>query len=143
MTVCLAAADAARLARAAERAWPEEACALLEGTRGGVRVAVAGVHLADNVAADRVRQFEVDPRRLLALHRALRAGPTELVGVWHSHPDGSADLSETDRAHAFESGFVWLLTPVRDRRTTGIVAFRAERGRGGVRFIPMDLELRR
>lgn len=122
------AADLRSLEELAEAAWPLEACALLEGTRDGgpaaFTVTVTRVHPAGNVAERPAREFEADPRVLFRLHRDLRDGPTELVGVWHSHPDGSAELSATDRARAWDSALVWLLTPVIDRRAAATSAFR-------------------
>lgn len=68
--------------------------------------------MADNIAGDRRARFEVDPRLLLRLHRTLRDGGTGLVGVWHSHPDGPAVPSATDRAMAWDDTLVWVITPV-------------------------------
>ena len=145
--VIINAADLRALKKAAEAAWPSEACALLEGTRDGdalsVTVTVTRVHPADNVATDPTRRFEADPHLLFLLHRELRNLPTKLVGVWHSHPDGSAQLSETDLARAWDPNLVWLLTPVVDQRAVGTSAFRvreADKGNGQVgAFVPLDI----
>ena len=141
------ATDLRVLKEAAEAAWPNEACALLEGTRDGdaasVTVTVTRVHHADNVAANPTREFEADPHFLLQLHRELRNLPTKLVGVWHSHPDGSDQLSETDLARAWDPNLVWLLTPVVNQRAVATSAFRvreADKGNGQVgAFVPLDI----
>ena len=131
----------AALAVAAEAAWPEEACAMLEGTAAPARTNVARVHLADNVAADRARNFEVDPRVLLRLHRQLRGGPTALVGVWHSHPDGGVRPSATDLSRAWEPALMWVITPVAGGRADAAAAWRL-RGEGeGARFAPEPLDV--
>lgn len=123
-TVRIPAADLAVLAERAVAAAPFEACALLEGVRGPDTVTVTTVHAADNVAADPARGFEADPRVLLRLHRELRGRPTELVGVWHSHPEGGAELSATDLARAWDASLVWLLTPVTGGRAAATTAHR-------------------
>ncbi len=120
----LAAADLAALARAATDSFPEEACALLEGTRAASVVRVARVHLAPNVAADRRRGFEVDPRLLVRLHRELRGSERDIVGVWHSHPDGSAVPSSTDFARTYDPTLTWVISAV---TSAGVVAARAYR----------------
>ena len=120
----LAAADLAALARAATKAFPEEACALFEGARDATVVRIARVHFAPNVAADRRRGFEVDPRLLLRLHRELRGSDRNIVGVWHSHPDGSAVPSSTDLARAYDPGLAWVITAV---TSAGVGAARAYR----------------
>jgi proteasome lid subunit RPN8/RPN11 len=108
----LAAADLGELERAAAVSFPEEACALLEGTRANSVVRIARVHLAPNVAQDRRRTFEVDPRLLLRLHRELRGSERDIVGVWHSHPGGSAEPSPTDFQRAYDPALAWVITGV-------------------------------
>ena len=120
----LSAADLAALARAATASFPEEACALLEGTRTASVVRVARVHVAHNVAEDRRRGFEVDPRVLLRLHRELRGTERDIVGVWHSHPDGSAVPSSTDFARSYDPTLTWVITAV---TSAGVGAARAYR----------------
>ena len=108
----IAAKALADCAARASESYPEEACALLEGTTDSRVVRVARVHFADNVAADRRRRFEVDPRLLLRLHRTLRDGATSIVGVWHSHPNGVAVPSGTDYAQAYDAELAWIITAV-------------------------------
>lgn len=136
----LTLAQLAALAKAAETAWPREACALLEGVWDGGTARVNAVHFADNVAVEPERRFEVDPRVLARVHRELRGRPGELVGVWHSHPDGSASLSETDRRSIYEPGLIWLLTPAPEGRAVGPHAFRTAGEGDGVRFEAVPVE---
>jgi len=101
----IAASALAALRAHCVRARPEEACGLLVGA--GDRVARA--EPADNVAEDRLRRFEVDPRLLLRLHRELRGGPEQVLGVYHSHPEGRPEPSATDLARALDPELVWLI----------------------------------
>ncbi|MDA1131625.1 MAG: M67 family metallopeptidase [Proteobacteria bacterium] len=139
------AADLAALAERAVAAAPLEACALLAGVRVSDTVTVTAVHAADNVAADPARGFEADPRVLLRLHRELRGRPAELVGVWHSHPGGGAELSATDLARAWDASMVWLLTPVTGGRAAVTTAHRVVMAGVGsaaraVAFAPLALK---
>jgi proteasome lid subunit RPN8/RPN11 len=84
---------------------PEEACGLLVGSADRI----ARAEPAENVARDRLRRFEVDPRLLLRLHRELRGGPEAILGVYHSHPGGRAEPSATDLALALDPALVWLI----------------------------------
>lgn len=101
----IAAAALAALRAHCERARPEEACGLLVGAPG----AVARIEPAENVADDRRRRFEVDPRLLLRLHRELRDGPDAVIGVYHSHPEGAPEPSAVDLAKALDPTLVWLI----------------------------------
>lgn len=121
----LPATALAACAAAATKAFPEEACALLEGeVHAGGEVVAHALHAAANVAPDRRVRFEVDPRTLLRLHRETRARGSALVGVWHSHPNGVAVPSAIDFAQAFDPALVWLLTPVTAQGAGEARAFR-------------------
>ena len=101
----------------ARHAWPEECCGLLvgqvhvSGVAGLKHVEVASLVESTNQAPlkERGHRFEIDPTLHLSLQRKLRATSQGVVGVYHSHPNGRAELSDSDRLNAFESNFVWLV----------------------------------
>ena len=100
---------------AARAAYPLECCGLLVGSRDGGDARVARVVVAANVAPDSAHRFEVDPKVLLATYRAARDGGEEVLGPYHSHPDGEARPSATDTARARDvgaAGEAWLIVPV-------------------------------
>ena len=100
---------AARVLLAAARAYPNECCGLIEGddTADGWR-AVA-IHEATNIAEDPQRRYLIDPQAQFDLMRRLRESETRIIGCFHSHPDGEPAPSATDRAEAYESGFLYLI----------------------------------
>ena len=90
--------------------WPEEACALLIGERLGMQeISISRVALSENVAEDRKRYFEVDPRVRISLEKELRGQPEKLVGLYHSHPEGPAAPSKTDETMIYEKELCWLI----------------------------------
>jgi proteasome lid subunit RPN8/RPN11 len=95
----------ATLLEEATRAHPRECCGLLLG-KGG-RVAMA--RPAANVHPDPERHFEIDPKALIAAHRAQRAGGLDVLGYYHSHPNGRAEPSAEDRAQASGDGRIWAI----------------------------------
>lgn len=96
---------------AAQAALPHEACGLLLGTGATVETALP----AANVAADPAHHFEIDPAALIGAHRAARAGGPQVLGYFHSHPNGLARPSTTDAASAARDGKVWAIAaPVSD-----------------------------
>ena len=127
--------------RAAEAAYPEEACGLLVGhVAPGAGYRVSAVEASANVAEPpRTRRFEVDPKLRLRLERDLRESPDSVIGVFHSHPDGSARPSETDRSMIFEPAMVWLITAVADGRAGVTTGWRPTED--GSAFLPIGLEL--
>ena len=127
--------------RAAEQAYPEEACGLLVGRcEPGERYFVNAVEASANVAEQpRTRRFEVDPKLRLRLERDLRESPESVIGVYHSHPNGSAEPSETDRSMIFEPAMVWLITAVAEGRAGATMVWRPTED--GSAFLPLGLEL--
>ena len=89
---------------------------MIEGIREGM--AIAALHPARNVAAERRRSFEVDPALQFRLLRALRGSGRSIMGCYHSHPDGPAEPSASDAALAGEEDFLWLIVGVVNGKTS-------------------------
>lgn len=98
------AAHAAMLCAAAQAA-PHEACGLLLGEGRHIHTATT----AGNVHPQPATRFEIDPLALIAAHRAARQGGPQVLGYWHSHPNGLAQPSATDREQAGGDGRVWAI----------------------------------
>jgi desampylase len=82
-----------------------EVCGLLFGTPRQID----DFAVAANVANDPARHFEIDPVVLIAAFRAARNGGPQIVGYFHSHPNGIAEPSATDHAMAAPDGAIWLI----------------------------------
>lgn len=95
----------ATLLEEAARAAPDECCGLLLGQ--GVRI--TEVRPAENVAQDKSTRFEIDPVALLKAHREAREGGPELIGYYHSHPEGHPVPSATDCDHASGDARIWAI----------------------------------
>lgn len=103
----------------ARRAHPRECCGFLIGARRRVLFAVA----TRNIARGRSR-FRIDDATHIELRRALRrfAPALEIVGIYHSHPNGEARPSPTDVSEAFYPAWTYLIVGM--RRRVSIRAFR-------------------
>lgn len=117
---------------AAAAANPEEACGLLFGSDGVIHDWQA----TRNVAEMREVAFEIDPSALFAVLREERRGGPRLIGYWHSHPNGRASPSPTDRAAAVADGKYWLIATAE-----GVTAWQAVAdGAGEVAFAALRLQ---
>ena len=127
-----------------ERAFPEEACGLLVGRTEGACAARA-VHVAEvaksaNVAEDhRGERFEIDPALRLRLERTLRGTPRGVVGLYHSHPGGSAQASAADLERAWEPDLAWLIVSVLDGQAVQATANLIVNDAGGAYFAEVPL----
>lgn len=110
LTLLLPPALRAQIIAEARAAHPGECCGLIEGVREGGTVRALALHPAANVSDDPAAGFEIDPALHLRLLRTLRGTGRELVGCYHSHPNGRAGPSARDRESHCEEGFIWIIT---------------------------------
>ena len=96
-------AIATLLAEAAQ-AHPLECCGLLLGHGQHI----AAVRPSANVHPQPERHFEIDPQALVDAFRATRSGGPEVIGYYHSHPNGHPLPSAADCAHAGDRR-VWAI----------------------------------
>jgi proteasome lid subunit RPN8/RPN11 len=118
---------------AAKDAAPNECCGLLVGRRAPVAIVTRAV-AAENVHDKPAKFFTIDPALQFKLIKELRDNPGEeqLLGCYHSHPDGPAAPSPRDLAEANDPDLIWM---VLDARTGEAGAFQLAAGR----FEPMIL----
>jgi histidine phosphotransferase ChpT len=81
-----------------------EVCGLLLGR--GRRI--ESVVRAANVAAEPATAFEIDPAALIAAHKRARAGGPQLLGCYHSHPNGRPEPSRSD-VEAAQERHIWCI----------------------------------
>lgn len=91
----------------ADAAYPHEACGLMLGRDGQITQILP----AANVHPSPQRHFEIDPQTLIDAHRAARGAPegAQILGYYHSHPDGPARPSKTDTEMAHGDGMIWAI----------------------------------
>jgi proteasome lid subunit RPN8/RPN11 len=78
---------------------PREICGVLGGEIGEHR-RVQSVHRTPNVAAVPRTRYEIDPEAQLAAMTTIEDAGQEVVGFYHSHPQGPDAPSQTDVATA-------------------------------------------
>ena len=106
----------------AREALPDECCGLLIGTPA--RIALA--HRARNLEASATR-FLIDPRDHFAAVHAAREARRFVVGVYHSHPRGTAIPSPADLADASYDDYLYLIVGL-GTEPTQVQLFRLEEG---------------
>jgi proteasome lid subunit RPN8/RPN11 len=90
------------IAGAAAAAHPNEACGALLGLEGPLPQVTVALPVVNSESGSPRDRFEVAPRDYLAVEAEAERRGLVLHGFWHSHPDGEALPSTTDRACAWE-----------------------------------------
>jgi proteasome lid subunit RPN8/RPN11 len=89
----------------------EECCGLLAG-RDSV---ITRILSAKNAASDPAKNYEIAPQELFRLMREIRAAKLDLLGIYHSHPNGNNEPSATDIAQAYYPCTAYfILSPLAD-----------------------------
>jgi proteasome lid subunit RPN8/RPN11 len=101
---------------------PNECCGLLIGTNEMVHDVVRARN-----AQRSPTKFEVAPADHFAAIRRARAGGFEVVGAYHSHPNGPSGPSETDRARLNDPTMVHVIVSLAHGTKT-VRAFRFSEG---------------
>ena len=108
-----------RLLTIARRDHPLECCGILVGARFGNRTHVSQVVAGRNIATgDPKSTYQLDWRTLFSTIRAARVTGDEIVGFYHSHPNGSQEPSRRDRHEAWlDHSYLILGAPFDDVRS--------------------------
>jgi desampylase len=113
MEIALTSWVLAAIIAAARAAHPHEACGILLGENGRITGAVP----AANIHPDPATRFEIDPAALIAAYREAREpGAPQVMGYFHSHPEGVPVPSATDQVMAARDGKVWAIVAGDDVR---------------------------
>lgn len=89
----------------AHAAAPHECCGILLGQGAQVSAAIP----APNIHPTPQTHFGIDPQALVDAHRAARHGGPDVLGYYHSHPNGAARPSAKDQAMAAGDGRIWAI----------------------------------
>ena len=133
MTLVLPETARDAIAAHAREGAPEEVVGVLAGDRGADRSVVARTLKADNAADTPGTRYEIAPGEELELLERVDEAGQDVVGFYHSHPDGPLAPSAVDTRRAAWRGYSYLIISLADAepevgswRWTGEV-FRAER----------------
>lgn len=110
---------------------PHEICGVLAGRRGDDADRVVAHHPIQNVAVEPRTRYELDPAETVTTIERIEAAGNEVVGFYHSHPRGPHQPSDTDRAQATWTGYVYAIAVPGE----GVRAWRWT----GETFAPLDV----
>jgi len=110
------------LVRLAQLEPAHECCGLLAGSRG----AITRIFRATNVAGNPATAYEIAPQELFSLIREVRADDLELMGIYHSHPNGKNEPSPRDIELAYypDTAYVIISPEVGAARPVRVFAIR-------------------
>jgi proteasome lid subunit RPN8/RPN11 len=103
----------------------EECCGLLAGRQGAITQAFP----AQNAAQHPATAYEIAPKELFRIMREIRAGGLEVIGIYHSHPNGDNQPSPRDVEQAYYPDAAYLILSPRTDAPEPIRAYSIREGR--------------
>ena len=101
MSLKLRGQDREAVRRHGEEIYPDECCGFLLGTSRGEEKDVVRVLAGKNERRNSARnRYFISPEAYLNAEQEAQRADLDIVGFYHSHPDGKALPSEFDRKHA-------------------------------------------
>jgi [CysO sulfur-carrier protein]-S-L-cysteine hydrolase len=112
--------------------WPEEACGLLAGLSGQVK----RVYLIENVRHSRTDYF-MDPNQQVKAMLEIEVAGWEVCSIFHSHPAGRPQPSQTDIDRAYYPDAVYIILAPADGPQWAMRGFAITAGQ--VREVPIEI----
>ncbi|HXW16689.1 MAG TPA: M67 family metallopeptidase [Candidatus Acidoferrales bacterium] len=103
----------------AEREAQRECCGLLAGRDG----AISEIFSAGNASENPATSYEIAPADLFRMMRAIRAARLDLLGIYHSHPQGDNFPSALDVERAFYPDAAYFVVSPRAKARNPVRAF--------------------
>ncbi|HKL28912.1 MAG TPA: desampylase [Natrialbaceae archaeon] len=88
---------------------PAEVCGVLAGSHDREESRAERAHRTPNVAPSPRVTYEIDPEVLFETIDEIESSGREVVGFYHSHPDGPPRPSPTDEARATWEGYSYVI----------------------------------
>lgn len=101
-----------------------ECCGLLAGCDG----AITRIFPAANAAENPATSYEIAPKEIFERMREMRAEGIEMLGIYHSHPNGKNEPSPRDVDQAYYSDAAYFIISPLDAAEKPVRAFSIDRG---------------
>ncbi len=103
--------------------YPNECCGFLSGKKIKELCSIDKYHPCDNISQLPKKEFKIDPVYHIKLQKKLRNLGKKIIGVYHSHPNGSLELSKKDIDYFGDSDLLWFIIALDEKNDTKIKAY--------------------
>ncbi len=118
--------------------FPNEACGLLVGQKNEKgELVVSNCLQAMNVSSTPEHAFEIDPTQIIKTQKNRRDLSEQIIGHYHSHPNGRAEPSKTDLKQNYDTSLIWLIAALENSKVIEINGYASFEGL----FQKIDMEI--
>ena len=122
---------------------PNECCGLLVGAHHKHSVKITELYKSQNqTSGNPTRSFEVDPKLRFDVMRDTqsRDDGVDIIGHYHSHPNGPAEPSATDLSMAYEPDMVWIICGMPNSKDIEVGAYKVRPDRSAFDTLQLVIE---
>lgn len=87
---------------------PNESCAILYGTSHNNEHIVKKIWLTENIDSSPI-EFTLSPEQTMEMYQKEKEMNLDIVGIFHSHPNGEAYPSNTDKKFMKNNPYIWVI----------------------------------
>ena len=87
---------------------PNEACAIVFGTKNNENWRVEKIFLTENIEKSPVN-FTISAEQILEADNIERRSSLKIIGIFHSHPNSQAYPSNTDKKFMEVNPVIWII----------------------------------
>ena len=103
--------------------FPNECCGFLYGVDGEQRIITKAIRVENSKEGDQRRRFEISPLDYMKAEQYALENDTQLLGIYHSHPNHPAIASEHDLAKAMPF-FSYVIVSVLDGKVDDVKSWK-------------------
>jgi len=107
-TITLTQSQKQILSNHAESENPNEACAIIFGTKTADNFLVERIFLTENTEKSPVN-FTISAEQILEADKIEKDSSLKIIGIFHSHPNSQAFPSETDKEFMDLNPVIWII----------------------------------
>jgi len=107
-TITLTQSQKQILSNHAETENPNEACAIVFGTKTDENFKVEKIFLTENTEKSPVN-FTISAEQILEANKIEQDSPLKIIGIFHSHPNSQAYPSNTDKKFMDLNPVIWII----------------------------------
>ncbi|MAR79283.1 MAG: hypothetical protein CMM18_03530 [Rhodospirillaceae bacterium] len=103
--------------------FPNECCGFLSGKRRKQLLNIDKYHPCENISNLPKQEFKINPVCHIKLQKKLRSLDREVIGVYHSHPNGALELSKKDIYYFGDNNLLWFIIALLDANKSNVIAY--------------------
>ncbi|PPR76188.1 MAG: hypothetical protein CFH01_01965 [Alphaproteobacteria bacterium MarineAlpha2_Bin1] len=112
-----------KIKKEAKYIFPNECCGFLSGLKNKNIYMIDDYHSCKNISRKPAQEFRIDPIYQIKLQKKLRTISKNILGIYHSHPNGNINLSKKDIYFFNDINLLWFIIALSKKKYSNILVY--------------------